>query len=946
MSSQLAQQMTKARVRRTVRIVWPFVAILALLLLLSNASLDTMSGLRAYVAAESLWSKAQKEAVDHLEQYARTGNEDAYGKYLSEIAVPLGDQQARIALEAATPDLSVARQGFRAGRNHPDDASGMIDLFRRFRNVGFMTKSIAIWAEADTHIAHLDAIARELHSAVKAAKTNSAEVQALLSRIHAIDQQLTPLEENLTATLSEASRQMAMMLMLANLAVAAALLYVAFRHARRLLCQEDAYEGALRVSEERLDYAVSGSNDGIWEWRLRDDELYFSPRCEGLLGHAPGTMRESVASFLRRIHPKDRKTVMLVLRERLARGDAFDLEFRIRMQDGAFRWFRTRGRADLGAEGKPERMAGALTDISDRKQAEALIFEEKEKAQVTLTSIADAVITVDTAARIEFLNPVAERLTGWRNDEARGNPLPMVFSIMDENTGVAVADPVAAALRDDCIVKSESNVMLRRRNDSPIAIDHSVAPMRDRMGSILGAVLVFHDMSRERQYATRLAHLASHDPLTGLLNRRGFEHRLSMALADGRQQEFNHAVLYLDLDQFKVVNDTCGHAAGDELLRQVSALLRPRLRENDTIARLGGDEFGVLLEHCPREPALRLAEGLRNAVSEFHFVWKSRSFKLGVSIGLVYLSDCPQTLASVLSAADSACYMAKDKGRNRVQVYSPESDEVALRQGEMEWVNRIHRALAEDRFCLYAQPVQRTQGNDASPPYTELLLRLRDEDNTLILPIEFIPAAERYHLMPAIDRWVITTAFATLARDFGSTGNLHSIGTCGINLSGASIGDDEFLDFVHSQFVHFKIPHSHICFEITETTAVTSLSKAAGFMAALRGLGCRFALDDFGVGVSSFRYLKHLPVDYVKIDGSFVKDMLKDPVGHAMVEAIHRIGHIMCKKTIAESVESRAILVALRTIGVDYAQGFGIAMPEPFGEPRRLRGFPLRVAAG
>ena len=489
--------------------------------------------------------------------------------------------------------------------------------------------------------------------------------------------------------------------------------------------------------------------------------------------------------------------------------------------------------------------------------------------------------------------------------------------------------------------------MLHRRNDAPIAIDYSVAAIRDRMSSIVGAVLVFHDMSRERQYATRLAHLASHDALTGLLNRRGFEHRLNMVLAEGQEKEFNHAVLYLDLDQFKVVNDTCGHAAGDELLRQVSALLRPRLREGDTVARLGGDEFGVLLEHCPPQPALRLAEGLRNAIGGFHFIWKTRSFNVGVSVGLVNVSDRLQTLALVLSAADSACYMAKDKGRNRVQVYSPESDEVAQRHGEMEWVDRIKQALAENRFCLYAQPVQRTHGNDASPPYTEVLLRLRDEDsNKLIPPTEFIPAAERYHLMPAIDRWVITNAFGVLARQLGSTGNVDSIGTCGINLSGASIGDNDFLDFVHAQFAHFKIPHSYICFEITETTAVTSLSKAAAFIEALRGLGCQFALDDFGVGASSFTYLRHLPVDYVKIDGSFVKDMLQDPVGHAMVEAIHRIGHIMGKKTIAESVESRAILAALRTIGVDYAQGFGIAMPAPFGEQRTQRVVPLRIAAG
>jgi diguanylate cyclase (GGDEF)-like protein/PAS domain S-box-containing protein len=615
------------------------------------------------------------------------------------------------------------------------------------------------------------------------------------------------------------------------------------------------------------------------------------------------------------------------------------------MDDGAYRWFRTRGRSVLGPKGKPQRMAGSLTDITDRKQTEAQIFEEKERAQVTLASIADAVITVDTSGRIEFLNPVAERLTGWRNEDARRCPVSTVFSVMDESTGMEIPDPVAQALRDGCIVESDGNVVLRRRSDAPVAIDHSVAPIRDRMGGVVGAVLVFHDMSRERQYATRLAHLASHDPLTGLLNRREFERRLSTALVNGAHQGVNHAVLYLDLDQFKLVNDTCGHAAGDELLRQIAVLLRPRLREGDTLARLGGDEFGVLLEHCAAEPALRIAQTLRTAVAEFHFVWKDRSFNVGVSVGVVNVSDASQTLAAVLSAADAACYMAKDKGRNRVQVYSPDSNEVTLRHGEMEWVNRLHRALAEHRFCLFAQPVHATRGDNQTPPYIELLLRLRDENNQLIPPAEFLPAAERYNLMPEIDRWVITTAFGMLAQHLETEDGDATAATIAINLSGASIGDDGFLEFVRAQFMQFKIPHSHICFEITETTAITSLSKATDFMLALQGPGCRFALDDFGVGVSSFTYLKNLPVDFLKIDGSFVTDMLQDPVNHAMVEAIHRIGHIMGKKTIAESVESLAILDALRAIGVDYAQGFAIAPPAIFGQLRRSSALSRRIAA-
>ena len=574
----------------------------------------------------------------------------------------------------------------------------------------------------------------------------------------------------------------------------------------------------------------------------------------------------------------------------------------------------------------------------ERDPAELRLFEEKERAQVTLASIADAVITVDTDALIEYLNPVAERLTGWRNAEARRRPVAEVFAIVDEATGAPIPDPVTRALAEGATVEAEGNVVLLCRGAESIAIDHSVAPIRDRSARIVGAVLVIQDMSRERRYAAQLSNLASHDALTGLLNRREFEQRVRAIVDRPADDGAQHAVLYLDLDQFKVVNDTGGHAAGDELLRQIGALLRPKLREGDVLARLGGDEFGVLLPHCPPAPALRIAEALRKSIVDFRFAWRNRAFTIGVSIGLVNLADAPHTLASVLSAADAACYLAKDKGRNRVQVYRPEDSEVTLRRGEMEWVNRIHRALAEDRLCLYAQPMQALHAPAGEARHHELLVRLMDERGELIPAIEFIPAAERYHLMPTIDRWVIRSAFRVLAERLAADSALRAC-TYAINVSGASIGDDQFLDYVRENFSRFSIPHSMICFEITETTAVTSLSRAEQFIGALRAPGCRFALDDFGVGVSSFTYLKRLPVDYLKIDGSFVRNMLHDPVDAAMVEAIHRIGRVMGKQTIAESVETSATLEAVRRAGIDMAQGHAIAVPTQFAPPgtRKLR---------
>jgi len=921
---------------RLLRLIWPFVATVALLLLLGDATLHVMRGVRAYVSAESLWADAQKNAVNYLEQYAQTRNEDYFVQYQTEIAVTLGDRNARLALDHPRPDRARAIEGLLEGRNHPDDIGSMIDLFLRFRSVGFMARAIDLWVQADAQVAELDFAAHALQRAIAAGVRDPGDLAPYLTRVRTLDRDLTSVMRAFGATFDEASRRMEVILTAITVAIALLLLALVALRTRRMIREGTQFERALRQSEERFQHAVSGTNDGIWDWSLAHASIYFSPRFEHLLGHAPGTLRATPAAFLRLVHAHDRRRALAQFRHHLATGEPLDLEFRLRTRERTYRWFRTRGRSFLGAGGKPVRMAGSLADISERKQSEAALFEQTERAQVTLASIADAVITVSVDGTVEFLNPVAERLTGWFNNEARRLAVAAVFRLQDEASGEALADPVARALREGCAVKSEGNVALRRRDDSPVAIDYSAAPIRDRAGTTVGVVLVFHDMSRERQYASRLAHLASHDALTGLPNRREFERRVSAILREARDRPGSYAVLYLDLDEFKLVNDTCGHAAGDELLRQVSALLRQRLREMDTLARLGGDEFGVLLAHCAPASALRVAETLRKTIGDFHFVWKQRPFRVHVSIGLVSLGQGTRTLAQVLSAADAACYIAKDKGRNRVQVWSSESDELAVRHGEMEWASRLHGALERNRFCLYAQPLQAVRRESGHTRYTELLLRLTDDNGEIVPPMSFIPAAERYHLMPAVDRWVVATAFGIMAQ-YAEAGLLDSLGICAINVSGASLSDDEFLDYVQQRFVHHRIPHAAVCFEITETTAVTSLNKAVEFMTALRGCGCRFALDDFGVGVSSFTYLKHLPVDFLKIDGAFVKDLLQDPVDRAMVEAINRIGHLMGKLTIAESVENTATLEALRGIGVDYAQGFGIAAPERFAAPSATR---------
>ncbi len=437
-----------------------------------------------------------------------------------------------------------------------------------------------------------------------------------------------------------------------------------------------------------------------------------------------------------------------------------------------------------------------------------------------------------------------------------------------------------------------------------------------------------HLQDRILEATARLSYQASHDNLTGLPNRREFELRVERALASAREHHQLHTLCYLDLDQFKVVNDTCGHVAGDELLRQLAVLLQNQLRERDTLARLGGDEFGVLLENCPPDQAQPIAEVLRQTVKDFRFVWRDKTFVIGVSIGLVPITAESESLDALLRSADAACYAAKDRGRNRVHVYQVGDVELQRRRGEMQWVTQITQAMEENRLRLYVQPITPLQPTADGEIHYEMLLRLIDEEAQVVLPMAFIPAAERYNLMPSLDRWVISAAFSAYGQIFPEgPGDRKRL--CTVNLSGHSLCDENFLAFVERQFAINRVPYEGICFEITETAAITNLTEAMEFIKTLKGRGCKFSLDDFGSGLSSFTYLKNLPVDYIKIDGTFVRDMENEPMDRAMVESINHIGHVMGLKTIAEFVESPRVLAHLREIGVDYVQGDIIKPPLP-----------------
>jgi diguanylate cyclase (GGDEF)-like protein/PAS domain S-box-containing protein len=920
-----------------VLIIWPFLVIVAVLLWLSSESMSILVAVRSYAEGESLWSKGQKEAVFHLMRYAETRSEADYQKYRDAISVPRGDRKARIELERPDPDYAIVWRGLIEGRTHPDDIPHVIKLYRRFRNVSFMAEVVAVWEEADRMVDELTQAADQLRERASTLNATEQTLRPILHQILDIDARLTPLEDRFSQRLGDAARSTQLLLLIANMAVAITLIPVGIFLSYRMIRRREEAERALKLSEERFNLAVTGSNDGLWDWNLDTGEVYYSPRFKQLLGFEEQEMDGTAEALTSRLHPEDKPAYEQAVDGHLQRGGPFDIEIRLQTKVGEYRWFHFRGQALRTSTGRAMRMAGAMTDTTDRRLTAAELFAEKERAQVTLASIADGVITTDTDGWVEYLNPVAEALTGWTVAPARGLPLRAILRTVDETTREVTPNPIERVLREERTIEVSAPMLLVRNDGSEVPIVQSAAPIRARTGKIIGVVLVMHDVSRERQYAARLSYQASHDALTGLINRTEFEQRLSLALKSAAQLSRNHAVMYLDLDQFKVINDTCGHAAGDQLIRQVSAVLLKRLREGDTLARLGGDEFGVLLENCPPEPALRIADQLRQTVADFHFTWETRSFGIGVSIGLVNVKDGPFTLTDVMSAADAACYMAKDKGRNRVQLYHAEDSELSLRHGEMEWISRLQKALKEDRFVLYAQDIRGLDASRQHGTHCEILLRLLDERGELVPPMAFIPAAERYNLMPAIDRWVIRTVFATISREQAEGGAVFEI--CAINLSGGSIGDEGFLDYVREQFAHFPVvrPQS-ICFEITETAAIARLDKATHFINEMKSLGCRFSLDDFGAGMSSFAYLKHLPVDFLKIDGGFVKNMADDPIDRAMVEAINSVGHITGKQTIAEFVDSDRVIALLREIGVDFAQGYGVAKPKPFG-PR------LQVAA-
>jgi len=545
---------------------------------------------------------------------------------------------------------------------------------------------------------------------------------------------------------------------------------------------------------------------------------------------------------------------------------------------------------------------------------------------LALDSLAEAIIATDAAGLITYINPAAERLVGAAASQSIGKTLEDIVGFVDETDRRLLSDPVRQALTSGAPVNlSRRALLLSRSNGNERSIELSASPIRNDSKELIGAVVLLHDVTELRGLARQMSYQATHDALTGLVNRREFEGRLEEAIDSGHRGDGQHVLCYLDLDRFKVVNDTSGHLAGDSMLREVAKVLRDAVRDSDTVARLGGDEFGMLLIGCPLEKARQIADDVCRAVGDYRFVWKDKIFNIGVSIGLVEISRESGTLEELFAAADSACYVAKKQGSGRVAVYSARDEALARHTGEIQWLQKLQGALKDNRFQLYHQPIVPAYGQDGGGPAMEVFVRLQDEAGHEVPPSEFVRAAERYRLMSLVDRWVVQTTLAALGRGAIPIPANRSVA---INVSGQTLGDVQFLEFVVECLDSTGVTPSQVCFEITETAVVANLDHARRFVGVLHGMGCQFALDDFGSGVGSFSNLKNLPMDYLKIDGSFMRNLARDSVNQAMVTAMIKLARTLNFKVIAEQVEDEAGLEAARRMGVDYIQGYAVGRPQ------------------
>jgi diguanylate cyclase (GGDEF)-like protein/PAS domain S-box-containing protein len=658
--------------------------------------------------------------------------------------------------------------------------------------------------------------------------------------------------------------------------------------------------------------------------------LYANSAAESLLGVESGALAGKPLTDL--LRPAYRAMMRKHITEQLdsEEPEAAPIEVQLISGDERGLWVELHTRK-TAFQNEPA-LVSVAKDISHRKSMEASLGRGKLQARVTLESIGEGIITTDTAGTIDYMNEAAEHLIGTSRGAAIGKRMMDLFALVDEIDRESLGDPVAQCLEERRRVSfGRRAFLLSKHSEREFSVELTASPIRGPEGEIAGCVTIFHDVSELRGLAREMSYQASHDALTGLVNRVEFERRLESALESARSDDTTHVVSYLDLDRFKIVNDSSGHVAGDDLLREISVLLKNQVRDSDTVARVGGDEFAMLLTGCPLDKARQIADDVVEAVANYHFAWQDQVFDIGVSVGLVEIGPESGSAETVMNAADSACYVAKQQGRGRHHVYSARDEILAREKGEIHWLQRLQSALKEGAFELYVQPIVAIKGRVESGPAAEILLRMRDEGGKKIQPIQFIGAAERYQLMTHIDRWVVQSVLTTMSSGLPHLPNSRS---CSINLSGQTLVDDTFLEFVVEVLDHTGVDPSRLCFEVSESAVVNNFDHARRFINVLHGIGCRFALDNFGSGVGSFANLKNLSLDYLKIDGIYTRDLDVDGVNREMISALIKLARRLDFLVIAEQIEDASSFEVVRELGVDFVQGFAVERPRPLGSGR------------
>ena len=676
----------------------------------------------------------------------------------------------------------------------------------------------------------------------------------------------------------------------------------------------------LAHAKERLDHAVRGSNLALWDADTGTGQVFMSGAWAEMLGHSAADAVTTLGALLAIIHPDDNLRALTALKNafKSPSSNRDGIDVRMMSKNGIWKWLKVRGDASAFAEnGRVTRLSGTIADISARKLSEKLLHSKEAQLRLVLDNVPAMIFYANSRRRYLMAN---KRYADFFGIDA------------DEIVGMHIGDVIGAATYQqfsvylDAVLEGETVGYQREavRPDGGIRnLDVALVPHFDAEGEVIGCYSLSRDVTETVQAESRIEHMIHHDALTDMFNRATLESRLRMLASESAHAQ--HVLLYLNVDLLKVINDSCGQAAGDEALRQIAALVRANAGTN-MLARLRSDEFGVLLENTRVDNAQAHAERIRSAVYAARFVWKDRSFSLSVSIGVVPLAG--QNTADLLAAGDAACRVAKNKGRNRVSVFRPGDNEIALRRSQIDWRDRVLDALEHHKFNLHRQAIHPLSGSDDGPLHYEVLLRMVDATGGFIAPMAFIPAAEHFGLMPQVDRWVVSnTLAANMATQGNDGGKPYQVAA--INLSGQTLGDEFFADFLREQFARFPVNPRSICFEITETAAISNMGHALQLIHEFKRMGCQFSLDDFGSGMSSFGYLRNLPVDYLKIDGSFIRNMHRDAIDYAMVESINHIGHLLGKTTIAEFVENEETMAMLKKIGVDHAQGYYIGRPQP-----------------